>query len=51
MLAKQGVKPKAKDRDRVRKTLGVKKSSVPRKKESNRRIRSEKSFANRNMKK
>lgn len=49
-LAKEGVKPQVKDRDRVRKTLAAKKGSAPRK-ESKGRIRSEKSVAKRNMKK
>jgi nucleolar protein 12 len=50
-LAKEGVKPQVKDRDRVRKPAAVKKSSVPRKKESKGRVRSEKSVAKRNTKK
>lgn len=50
-LAKEGVKPQVKDRDRTRKTPAAKKGSAPRKKESNGRIRSEKHVAKRNMKK
>jgi nucleolar protein 12 len=50
-LAKEGVKPQVKDRDRVRKTAAVKNAFVPRKKESKGRVRSEKSVAKRNIKK
>lgn len=49
-LAKEGVKPQVKDRDRTRKTLAAKKGSTPRK-ESKGRVRSEKSVAKRNTKK
>jgi len=48
-LAKQGVKPQVKDRDRVRKTMDMKKVSVPQRNKG--RVRSEKSLAKRNAKK
>jgi len=50
VLAKQDVKLHSKDRDRVRKSMTVKKASAPRKKESKGRVRSEKSLAKRNVK-
>jgi nucleolar protein 12 len=50
-LAKEGVKPQLKDRDRVRKPSAVKKSSVPQKMTSKLRVRSDKSLAKRNIKK
>jgi nucleolar protein 12 len=50
-LAKEGVKTQVKDRDRVRKSIAVKKGSVPRRKESKGRVRSDKSLAKRNAKK
>jgi nucleolar protein 12 len=50
-LAKEGVKPQVKDRERVRKSIAVKKGSIPRKNESKARVRSEKSLAKRNTKK
>ncbi|KIM73678.1 hypothetical protein PILCRDRAFT_722317 [Piloderma croceum F 1598] len=50
-LAKEGIKPQVKDRDRVRKTAAVKKAFIPRKKESKGRVRSEKSVTKRNVKK
>ena len=49
-LAKEGVKPQVKDRDRVRKPMAMKKGSVS-KKESKGRVRSEKSLSKRNTKK